>query len=68
MLRISIYGIAVAAGAILLGSQLYWLMAQDTTPSIARKNNVSISNLMSWNNLISDKIYPKQSLIVSQSK
>lgn len=33
MLRISIYGIAVAAGAILLGSQLYWLMAQDTTPA-----------------------------------
>lgn len=46
----------------------YIVKSGDTLSSIARKNNVSISNLMSWNNLISDKIYPKQSLIVSQSK
>ena len=42
----------------------YTVKSGDTLSTIAKKHNVSVSNLKAWNNLKSNTIHPKQKLKV----
>ena len=47
----------------------YTVKSGDTLSIIAKKHNVSVSNLKSWNNLKSNTIHPKQNLkVVAEGK
>ncbi|MEK5037840.1 3D domain-containing protein [Sporosarcina sp. FSL K6-3457] len=46
----------------------YTVKSGDTLSAIAKKHNVSVSNLKSWNNLKSNTIHPKQTLKVVAEK
>lgn len=46
----------------------YTVKSGDTLSVIAKKHNVSVSNLKSWNNLTSNTIHPKQTLKVVAEK
>lgn len=48
-------------------SSTYTIVSGDTLGQIAKKNGISLSNLMSWNNLSSHLIFPGQKLKVSKS-
>lgn len=48
-------------------SKTYKVVPGDTLSGIAKKHNISLSNLKSWNKLTSDRIYPGQVFVVSGS-
>ncbi|MGE8203155.1 3D domain-containing protein [Heyndrickxia sp. NPDC080065] len=58
-------GISSAASA---SSNTYIVKSGDSLWKIAQKNKISVSQLKKWNHLTSDKIHPKQKLVISQTK
>ncbi len=63
---VAIVSSAFGASTALADSDTYTVEKGDTLSQIARKFNTTISNLMHWNGLKSDKIYVNQTLIVSE--
>ncbi|GGH68120.1 putative peptidoglycan endopeptidase LytE [Compostibacillus humi] len=49
-------------------AKTYTVKAGDTLSGIAAKHNISLQNLMKWNNLNTTLIYPGNVLVVSQPK
>lgn len=47
--------------------KLYTVVSGDTLIKIANRHNISVAELMSWNNITSHLIYPGQVFIVAQS-
>lgn len=58
----------IATGDAEASSNTYKVNSGDTLWRISINNNVSVNDLMNWNNLSSDMIYPNQVLKVSGSK
>jgi len=59
------FGMTSATSA---NSNTYQVKSGDTLWSIAKKNNVTVNQIKSWNKLSSDRIVPKQVLHVSAQK
>lgn len=55
----------IAVGDAEASSNTYDVKPGDSLWSIALKNNTSVNNLKSWNNLSSDLIFPNQKLVLS---
>lgn len=58
-------GISSAASA---SSNTYIVKNGDSLWKISKKYNTTVSQLKKWNHLTSDRIHPKQKLVISQSK
>ncbi|MFC3884534.1 3D domain-containing protein [Bacillus songklensis] len=56
------------SGAALANTYTYQVKSGDTLWSIAKKNNVTVAQIKSWNKLSSDRIVPKQTLKLSPQK
>jgi 3D (Asp-Asp-Asp) domain-containing protein len=56
------------SGAALANTYTYQVKNGDTLWSIAKKNNVTVAQIKSWNKLSSDRIVPKQILRLSPQK
>lgn len=57
----------IAVGDAEASSSTYDVKSGDSLWSIALKNNTSVGNLKSWNNLSSDLIFPNQKLVLSST-
>lgn len=57
----------IAVGDAEASSNTYDVKPGDSLWSIALKNNTSVGNLKSWNNLNSDLIFPNQKLVLSST-
>ncbi|TQR19366.1 3D domain-containing protein [Psychrobacillus vulpis] len=66
-LIITIALLVSGANVSIAASSMYTVQKGDTLYKIAKKHNVSISNLKSWNNLKSDNIKPKQKLTIAST-
>ncbi|KYC84133.1 3D domain-containing protein [Heyndrickxia sporothermodurans] len=59
--------IGISSGAF-ASSNTYTVKSGDSLWKISQKYKVSVSNLKKWNHLKSDNIFPKQKLVISQTK